>query len=103
MVSRTTQYKIDIAPEVAKEIENIYLYIAEDSPQNAIQWYFAIYDKIQTLKNFPFRCPIAFESRYYNFEIRNLIYKKYRVLYRVQNKTVQILHVRHGAQKQNPF
>jgi toxin ParE1/3/4 len=43
-----TQHKIDIAPEAAREIEDIYLYIAEDSPNNAARWYFAIYDKIQT-------------------------------------------------------
>ncbi len=47
MVWSVTQYKINIAPEAAKEIEDIYLYIAEDSPDNATSWYFAIYDKIQ--------------------------------------------------------
>jgi plasmid stabilization system protein ParE len=55
-----TQYRIDIAPEVGREIEDIYLYIAEDSPFDAARWYFAIYDKIQTLKQFPNRCPLAF-------------------------------------------
>ena len=103
MVSNATQYKINIAPEAAKEIEDIYLYIAEDSPNNAIRWYFAIYEKIQTLKNFPASCPIAFEDRYYNFEIRNLIFGNYRVLYRIQDKTVQILHVRHVARQRKPF
>ena len=98
-----TQYKINIAPEAAKEIEDIYLYIAEDSPDNATSWYFAIYDKIQTLKAFPSRCPIAFEDRYYDYEIRHLIFGNYRVLYRIQDRTVQILHVKHGAQERTPF
>ena len=98
-----TQYKIDIAPEAAREIEDIYLYIAEDSPNNAVRWYFAIYDKIQTLKDFPARCPIAFEDRYYDYEIRHLIFGNYRVLYRIQDKIVQILHIKHGAQERNPF
>lgn len=98
-----TQYKISIAPEAAKEIENIYLYIAKDSPNNAAGWYFAIYDKIQTLKDFPTRFPIAFENRYYDYEIRHLIIGNYRVLYRIQDRNVQILHVKHGAQERNPF
>lgn len=98
-----TQYKINIAPEAAKEIENIYLYIAKDSPNNAAHWYFSIYDKIQTLKDFPARFPIAFEDRYYDYEIRHLIIENYRVLYRIQDGTVQILHVKHGAQERNPF
>ena len=29
------QYRVEIAPEAAKEIEEIYLYIAQDSPGNA--------------------------------------------------------------------
>ena len=98
-----TQYKIDIATEAAKEIEDIYLYIAKDSQNNATSWYFAIYDKIQTLKDFPARCPMAFEDRYYEYEIRHLIIGNYRVLYRIQDRTVQILHVKHGAQQRNPF
>lgn len=98
-----TLYRIDIAPEVGREIEDIYLYIAEDSPDSAARWYFAIYDKIQTLKEFPNRCPLAFEDRFYEYEIRNLIFGKYRVIFRVQEKTVQILHVKHGAQEPKPF
>jgi len=97
------QYKIDIAPEAAKEIEDIYLYIAKDSLNNAMRWYFAIHDNIQTLKDFPARCPIAFENRYYDYEIRHLIFGNYRILYRIQVKSVQILHVRHGAQERKLF
>ena len=103
MASSATQYKIDIAPEVAEEIENIYLYISMDSPQNALQWYFDIYDRVQSLKDLPTRCPMAFESRYYDFEIRHLIFKKYRILFRIQNKTIQIIHIRHTAQKRSLF
>ena len=98
-----TQYKIDIAPQAAKEIENIYLYIAEDSPNNAARWFFAIYDKIQTLKDFPTRCPLAYENRFYDYEIRHLIFGNYRVLYRIKEKNIQVLHVKHSAQERKPF
>ena len=73
------QYRVEIAPEAAKEIEEIYLYIAQDSPGNAARWYFAIHDKIQTLKESPNRYAMAFESRFYSYEIRNLIFGSYRV------------------------
>jgi plasmid stabilization system protein ParE len=79
-----TQYQIDITPVAEKEIEDFYLYIAEDSPANAEKWYFAIYDKIQTLTNFPTRSPTADEDCFYDFEIRNLIFGDYRVLYRIK-------------------
>ena len=67
--------------------------------------YFAIHDKIQTLKESPNRCPMAFESRFYSYEIRNLIFGSYRVLFRVkeQEQTVQILHVTHGARERTPL
>ena len=98
-------YRVEIAPEAAKEIEEIYLYIAQDSPGNAARWYFAIHDKIQTLKESPNRCPAAFESRFYSYEIRNLIFGSYRVLFRVKEpeQRVQILHVKHGARERTPF
>lgn len=95
-------YRIEIAPEAGKEIEDIYLYIVEDSLDNAVRWYFALHDKIQTLKDSPNRCPVAFESRFYDDEIRNLIFGRYRVLFRVQETIVQILHVKHGARERTP-
>jgi plasmid stabilization system protein ParE len=97
------RYKINIAPEAAKEIEDIYLYIADDSPNNAAKWYFAIHDKIHALKDFPDSCPIAYEDRFYDFQIRNLIFGNYRVIYRIQEDIIQILHVKHTAQQRNPF
>ena len=98
-------YKVEIAPQAAKEIEEIYLYIAQDSLGAAMRWYFAIHDKIQTLKESPNRCPMAFESRFYSYAIRNLISGSYRVLFRVreQEQTVQILHVKHGARERTPI
>jgi len=56
------RHKINIAPEAAKEIEDIYLYIADDSPNNATNWYFSIYDKIHALTDFPESYPLAFED-----------------------------------------
>ncbi len=97
------QYKIDIAPEAGKEIEDFYLNIARDSPSNASDWYFSIYDKIQTLKDFPKRCSLADESRFYEYEIRNLIFGNYRILYRIESQTVQILHVKHGRMERKPL
>ena len=60
------QYKINIPKNAEIEIENFYLYIAEDSPENAKKWYFSIYEKIQTLRNLPLRSPIADENIFYN-------------------------------------
>lgn len=98
-----TQYQVNISDLAKREIEEFYLYIAEDSPENAQKWYFSIYDKIQTLRNFPMRSPIADEDIFHEYEIRNLIFGDYRVLYRIKENIVQILHVKHGKMKRKPF
>lgn len=59
-------HKVEIAPEAAKEIEDLYLYVTQTSLENAARWYFAIHDKIETLKESPNRCRVAFESRFYS-------------------------------------
>ena len=90
------QYQIVILPDAEKDLEASYLYIKEDSPNNALSWYQDIYTKIQTLSSLPLRCPLAPENDYFEEEIRHLIVKSYRVLFTINNDTVFILHARHG-------
>jgi hypothetical protein len=51
----------------------------------------------------PSRCSLAFENSFFAEEIRQLIYGKgrntYRILFTVTEDKVQILFVRHSAQK----
>ena len=93
------QYQIVILPDAEKDLEASYLYIKEDSPNNALSWYQDIYTKIQTLSSLPLRCPLAPENDYFEEEIRHLIVKSYRVLFTINNDTVFILHARHGHQQ----
>jgi plasmid stabilization system protein ParE len=52
----------------------------------------------QALEEFPHRCPLAPESGA-ELEIRQLIYRRYRVLFTVAGDTVYILHIRHSARQ----
>jgi hypothetical protein len=51
----------------------------------------------------PSRCSLAFENNFFSEEIRQLIYGKgrsaYRILFTIADDTVQVLFVRHAAQK----
>ncbi|CDI04704.1 hypothetical protein BN873_p40009 [Candidatus Competibacter denitrificans Run_A_D11] len=49
--------------------------------------------------------PFATQTPFYSYEIRNLIFGSYRVLFCVkeQEQTVQILHVTHGARERTPL
>ena len=60
-------------------------------------------DKIAALNHSPSRCPYADEDRFHDYEIRNLIIGQYRVLFHIEKKTVQILHVKHGRMERIPL
>lgn len=72
--------------------------MAQFSPEKATFWNFDIQDAIDSLQNFPFRCPLAPESETFGTAIRHLIFGKYRILFTVIDETVFVLRVRHSAQ-----
>ena len=51
----------------------------------------------------PSRCSLAFENSFFVEEIRQLVYGKgrnaYRILFTIVDDSVQIIFVRHAAQK----
>lgn len=91
-------FSVIIQPTAEDDLENAYLYIAQESPKNALNWFSQMQSEIRSLETLPFRCPLAPENNVFDQEIRQLIVGKYRVLFTVQSPYVHILHVRHGAQ-----
>ncbi len=96
-------FKIDVPQEVLDEIEYYVDVIAQDSVQSAVKWYIDIKQRIETLDQSPARCPYADENIFHDYEIRNLIFGDYRILFRIEDKTVQILHVKHGKMRRRPL
>jgi plasmid stabilization system protein ParE len=73
-----------------------------DSPEAAGRWAKGARRSIKALRRFPLRCPIAPESREFNYDIRELRYGSgnrgtYRILFTILEKTIFVLHVRHGS------
>ncbi len=94
------RYEVDTSTgEAEADIEAIFSFIALDSPRNALRWYLNIKAKIQTLETMPERCPKAPENELAEFTVHHLIDGNYRVLFRINGKTVQVLHVRGGWQE----
>ena len=89
-------FKVDVPLIVENEIDHYVDEIAKDSINNALKWYRDLMDEIHSLDKLPARCPYADEMIYHDFEIRNLIFGNYRILFRIKNQTVQVLHVKHG-------
>ncbi len=82
--------------EASRWLHDIHDYIAIDSPGSAQKVVRGIYEKVQTLKEFP---GIGHEYRgETDGEIRILLWGHYRIAYLVKdNSDVDILGVFHGA------
>lgn len=97
------KYRVIIEPPARENIDQAYRWIAERAPVSAVKWFNGLEAAIQTLEDFPQRCPLAEESKAFDLEIRQLIYGKrvgaYRILFAIQQDAVHILHVRHGRRR----
>lgn len=90
------KYRVAIKPTAEKDLAARYQQIAEESPQNALNWYIQTIEAIEKLEILAERCPIAPENSDIQQGIRHLIIGDYRALYRVVGDIVEVLHVRHG-------
>ncbi|MBS3027491.1 type II toxin-antitoxin system RelE/ParE family toxin [Dolichospermum sp. ST_con] len=97
------KYQIIIQPEAQKTIEDAYFWFSNISHQKGRTWLEGLYKSILSLEKMPSRCSLAFENDFFDQEIRQLIYGKgrntYRIIFTIVDDDVQILFVRHSAQK----
>ena len=91
------KYSVEIPDSVIDEIEEYVYFIAQDSVGNALNWYEKVKVEILKLDSLPERCAIAEENQYFDFEVRQLVIDRYRVLFRIKGNSVQILHFRNDA------
>src|SRR4051794_31610745 len=104
------KYAIAISEAAEAEAEAIYLWLLRRSPQRAATWYEGLLAAINSLADFPRRCPVARENARFDQEIRQLLYgtgrSACRILFTIlepasaeDEATVRIVHVRHAAQR----
>jgi len=80
------------------DLDNIITYIAEnDDIQKAIQIYLKIKEKIFYLSEFPDRGRVVPELKRINIkDYVEIIYKPYRIIYFINNRTVYIVGILDG-------
>ena len=91
------KYQVNITQKAQKDIEQIFYYIADDNINNATNFILQLENQIYSLEDFPERNPLIPENVFFGTEYRHLIYKKYRVVYRIFEKSVFVLRIFHGA------
>ncbi|NER23493.1 MAG: type II toxin-antitoxin system RelE/ParE family toxin [Symploca sp. SIO1B1] len=102
------KYPIEISSVAEGEADSAFLRLSQvTSPTQASQWYAGLLQVIESLSQFPKRCPLARENKYFTQEIRQLLYGRgrnsYRILFTIleeqEGATVRILHIRHVSQQ----
>ena len=88
--------KIVWSPLAVDRVSEIAGYIAQDNPVAAESWINTVFRKVEDLKAFPESGRIVPETD--NKTIRELIYGNYRIIYRLEEKRLSVLTVRHGKQ-----
>lgn len=98
-----TNFRLVIQPEAERNIAIIQDWIAEQSPSGAQRWYLALKKALDSLKSHPERFPTAPESRHFDVDIQDAVFKTrrglpYRILFTVREAEVQVLFVRGPGQ-----
>ena len=95
------RYEVIVTPEAQEGIRNSFQYIYERAPLNAARWLQGVYDQIDTLERFPERCAFAREREYLEEDLRQLVFKSHRIIFRIDKarKVVYVLHVRHAGRR----
>lgn len=91
------KYNVEITPAAERDVEEIWIYIAGDSPENATAFILQLEEQIGTLEKLPERCPLIPENEQLGTAYRHLLYGAYRTIFRIAGKTVYILRIIHGT------
>lgn len=93
-------YRIRFTRLAAADLEEIFDFIREDSPQNATTVIRRIISAIDSLEILPHRYPVLEDSvRLLGEELRSMPVPPFKVRYRVDDagRAVTVVDIRHGA------
>ena len=90
------QYKIAVMPAADRDIDTIADYLNTISEQTALKHLDKLEREINSLRQMPFRCPLARNEEYAKKGYRYLIINNYLVFFTVSGETVQIRRIIDG-------
>jgi plasmid stabilization system protein ParE len=97
-------FRVETTAEVERDADAILEWlISQHAGDTGLRWFPALQDAIDSLAELPARCSLAPESSIFPVEVRHLFYGHpphvYRILFTIAEKTVHILHIRHGRRR----
>lgn len=91
------RFRVEPNDDALSDARSAYIWIYEQSPDAADQWYEGLWAAVGSLENNPLRCPLAPENSFFEDEIRQLIFGRYRILFTLFDDSVIVIRVLHGA------
>jgi plasmid stabilization system protein ParE len=86
------KYTVKWTDDAVDDFDNIIGYIFKENETNAKEMYLAIKKQCQELDYFPFRGHVVPELQALGFTYyRELIYKRWRIIYSIEGKNVYLL------------
>lgn len=91
------KFSVDVTSTAEADIAEIWDYIAQDKPEAATAFVMRLEEQINTLENFPERCPLVPENELLGTAYRHLVYGNYRTIFKIVGARVIIMRVLHGT------
>ena len=91
-------YRVIISPEAEHDIDDMADWIAAYSQEQTVRWYVALRKAVNSLRKFPMRCSLAYESTDEK-EVRLLFFAQHRLVFSIEGSNVYVVHVRHQRQR----
>jgi plasmid stabilization system protein ParE len=96
-------YTVRITTQAFEELEAAFAWLVQRTEQHAPAWYARVLEVINSLEQFPGRCPLAPENEDVEENVRHLIVGDrlhgYRIIFAIRESTVVILDIIHGARE----
>ncbi|HEY0469148.1 MAG TPA: type II toxin-antitoxin system RelE/ParE family toxin [Polyangiaceae bacterium] len=84
-----------ITAEAEADLEQIAVYVAEQSPQSALKLIRELRERCETLADAPRGYPLM--PRYEHLGIRRRPFGRFLIFYRVSREAIEVIHILHGA------
>ena len=91
------RFAVSFTRKAEQDIEEIWGFIADDSPDEATRFIRHLEKQVGTLERFPERCRLIPENEQLRTRYRQLIYGQYRMIFRISGRSVHLIRVIHAA------
>jgi len=97
-------FRVEYSSQGEADLDSILEWlISRHAGEAGLRWFEGLEKAVASLSEMSQRCPLAPENRSFPFEVRHLLYGRrphvYRVIFRVIDDVVYILHVWHGRRE----